>query len=73
MHQRLDVQRVSDSHLRAAILIERQGVLTGRNVASVDAAQPEAFQMAHQTAVASDTVRRTSGSREGVESAAAPP
>ena len=39
------------THLSAAVPVERQGVLAGRNVARIGAAQPEAFQVAHQGAV----------------------
>ena len=51
VHEWARVGRIGDDHLSAAVLVERQGVLAGRNVARIGAAQPEAFQVAHQGAV----------------------
>jgi hypothetical protein len=45
------IGRVGDDRVGVAIPVERQRVLAGRDVAGMDATQPERFQMAHQRAV----------------------
>ena len=44
MHERARIGRVRDDRIGLAVAVERECVLTGTDVALVDAAQPERFR-----------------------------
>ena len=44
VHERALIRRVGDDRIGVAVLLERQGVLAGRDVTSVDAPEPVRFR-----------------------------
>ena len=73
MQDRALPRRVGDDHVRSAVMVDREGVLAGRDVAPVDAAQPVGFPGAAPGRRHRRIVRRRCGCGEGAELAGAPP
>ena len=72
VHQLAGVRRVRDDRVGRAVMVERKRILAGADVAGIDAAQAERFQMPDQRAVASTGLGKGADRREGTESAAPP-
>ena len=66
------VRRVGDDRIGRAVMVERKRILAGADVAGIDAAQAEGFQMPDQRAVASTRLGEACGCRAGTGSAAPP-
>ena len=66
------VRRIRDDRIDRAVMVERKRILAGADVAGIDAAQAEGFQMPDQVAVAGTRLGKgPDAAREGTGSAAA--
>ena len=66
--------RIGNDRIGRAVMVERKRILAGADVAAIDAAQAEGFQMPDQVAITSTRFGKgPDAAREGAESAAARP
>ena len=70
VHQVAGPRRVCDDRVGRAVIVEFKRILTVADVAGIDAAQAEPFEMPHQGRRRQHTARQSCGCREGTGSAA---
>ena len=72
VHHVAGIGRICDDRIGRAVMVERKRILAGTDVAAIDTAQAEGFQMPDQRAVAGTRLGKACGRREDAGSAAPP-